>query len=170
MKLYVDMDGVLCDFFSKAAKLSEAPLAQWRDMEVRDIERVLRRIRKHEKDFFANLKPFPQTNTLIQSIYNIAGGFSILSSPLAGDEENCERQKIEWIERYLHIDPDEIIITKDKTKYASENCTPNILIDDYGYNILKWEEAAGFGIKWQADEDKLVDVLVPLQILYKGQR
>lgn len=169
MITYLDMDGVIADFFSEAVKLAECEQKSWREMEFRDIERVLNKIRRREDDFFLRLKPFATTNTLVQCIQNIAGGFSILSSPLDG-YDNCAEQKLEWLERHLMIDPVDVIITSDKTKYASENCTPNILIDDYGYNILKWEEAGGLGIKYQADEQHLSDVIIPLQALYKGQK
>ena len=164
MTCFLDMDGVIADFFSEAVKLSKCEHKAWRDMEFRDVERVLRQIRKTEKDFFLRLKPFPTTRTLVQCIHNIAGGFTILSSPLAGDEENCTKQKIEWLEKHLHLDPDDIIITMDKTKYAKGN----VLIDDYGYNIRRWEEAGGFGIKYQADESHMNEVIIPLQTLYKG--
>lgn len=170
MKVYLDMDGVCADFFTEAVKLSETNHKAWRDMEFRDVELVLKRIRKGDvPDFFERLPMFPGTQTLVQCIYNIAGGFSILSSPLEGMDD-CERQKRVWIEKNLRIDPDEIIITSDKTKFASENCRPNILIDDYGANIRAWEEAGGYGIKYQADEMHMNEALIPLMALYKGQR
>ena len=142
--------------------MADAPHAAWRDMEFRDVERVLRKVRQ-TPGFFENLHPFPGTRTLVQSIHNIAGGYSILSSPLAGAEERCAEEKIRWIEKHLHLDPVDIIITSDKPKYAEGN----ILIDDYGLNIRKWEEAGGFGIKYQADEQHMSDVLVPLMAMFK---
>ena len=35
----------------------------------------------------------------------------------------------------------------------------NILIDDRGANIEKWNAAGGYGIKYQADEDSLNTVV-----------
>ena len=44
--------------------------------------------------------------------------------------------------------PKQVIITYDKAKYATQaDGTPNILIDDYGTNIDKWESAGGIGFK-----------------------
>jgi 5'(3')-deoxyribonucleotidase len=165
MKTYLDMDGVIADFFSEAVKLSKCEVKSWREMEFRDVERVLKHIRKNEKDFFLRLKPFPTTNTLVQCIHNIAGGFTILSSPLEGYDD-CAEQKIMWLAENLLLDPDDIIITTDKTKYANGN----ILIDDYGYNCRRWEEAGGFAIKYQADEAHMNEVIIPLSTLYKGTK
>lgn len=163
MKVYLDMDGVLADFFSEAVKLADCEHKKWRDMEFRDIQRTLDRISKHEKKFFARLKPFPGTKTFVQCVQNIAGGFSILSSPLSG-YEGCAEEKTEWLSQHLHLDPKEIIITSNKNQYASGN----ILIDDYGYNIRRWEEHGGFGIKYQADEQHMSDALTPLSLMFKA--
>ena len=56
---------------------------------------------------------------------------------------------VEWIENNLKFFlPKDVIITHDKAKYATtEDGTPNILIDDYGVNIQKWEAAGGIGFK-----------------------
>jgi hypothetical protein len=38
--------------------------------------------------------------------------------------------------------------TGDKGMYAKQaDGTPNILIDDFGYNIKKWQSAGGIGIQ-----------------------
>ena len=163
MKTFVDLDGVLADFFSTAVRMSEGEVKPWRDMEHRDIKKVLEKITKTPR-FFANLKPFSMANTLTYAVHNIAGGYSILSSPLSG-YDGCAEEKIEWVKTHLHIEPEEIIITDDKPQYARGN----ILIDDYGNNIAAWEKHGGFGIKYQADEDRLAEVLIPLTALYKGK-
>lgn len=163
MKVFLDMDGVLADFFTEAVKLSDSPNKHWSDLDYRDVKRVLNKIVSDHPYFFLDLKPFPTTKTFVQCVHNLAGGFSILSSPLSGYAD-CEKQKILWLSKHLHLDPDEIIITDDKPSHAEGN----VLIDDYGYNIRKWEAAGGFGIKYQADEQHMNEALVPLQILYKG--
>lgn len=161
MKVYVDMDGVLADFFAEMPKMSAYPVTHWKDMDQRDIEKALKSVAG--TDFFYRLHKFPQTNTLLQSIINIAGSFSILSSPIGGDEENCERWKQKWVADNIPFDVDEVIITHDKAAYAAGN----ILIDDYHVNIAKWEAAGGFGVKFQANEQPLSDVLIPLMALFK---
>lgn len=163
MKVYIDMDGVLADFFSEALKLSPSPVAAWRDMEYRDIWKSLNIVRR-QQGFFENLHMFPGARTLVQSVVNLYGEYHICSSPLEG-YDNCVMEKIEWLRNNMHIAPASIEITTDKTKYAEGN----ILIDDYGVNIEKWEAAGGFGIKYQADENHLSDALIPLMTLAKQQ-
>lgn len=163
-KTYVDMDGVLADFFAEIAKMSKYPVAHWKEMDQRSVFSALEEIKG--TDFFLNLPKYPQTNTLLQSITNIAGGFSILSSPLLDDEEHVAEMKQQWIAKNIPFDVDEIIITHDKAAYAKGN----VLIDDFHENIYKWEAADGFGIKWQANEQPLSDVLIPLTALYKGTK
>ena len=163
MKVYVDLDGVLASFFSEALKLSDENDKGWRSMEHRDVQKTLKKVLQ-TPNFFINLPAFPMANTLIQSIQNIAGGFSILSSPLT-DYEGCAEEKIKWVEQNIHLEPEEIIISDNKPLYAPGN----ILIDDYGTNIKAWEKAGGYGVKWQADEDKISDAIIPLMALYKNQ-
>ena len=163
MKTYLDMDGVIANFFLEAARISDTPGTGWRDMEFRDVEKSLDRIRK-TPGFFLSLPAFPMANTLVQSIVNITGECRILSSPLTG-YPTCEAEKLQWLYDNIHYDFDEVIFTGDKPRYAEGN----VLIDDYGENIRKWEFLGGFGIKYQADEDSIASVLVPLQSLYKNK-
>ena len=164
MKVYLDMDGVIADFFAEAVKHSDDSSRGWRNMEFRDADRVLKRVRK-TPDFFLNIPAFPMANTLVQSIVNIAGECRIMSSPLAG-YDTCEEEKAEWLRRNIHYDFDEVIFTHEKYNYAQGN----ILIDDYGYNCRMWEKHGGYAIKYQADENHISDAITALQALYKPQR
>ena len=164
MKVYIDMDGVLADFFSEALKLSPTPHAGWRDMEFRDVGKALDKVRK-SPNFFEELHMYPGARTLVQSVVNLFGEYHICSSPLEGYEGNCAMEKIEWLRKHMDIAPASIEITTDKTKFADGN----ILIDDYGVNIRRWEENGGFGIKYQADENHISDALIPLMTLAKQQ-
>ena len=163
MKVYVDMDGVLADFFDAAARINKDRCVSWREMENRDINKALDRIRE-TPGFFLNLEPFAMANTLVGAVTNIAGGYTILSSPLTG-YKNCADEKIAWIEKNLAIQPDDIIITDDKPVYAPGN----VLIDDYGYNCKKWQKAGGFAVKYQADENPVAEPITILNSLFKNQ-
>jgi diaminopimelate decarboxylase len=54
-----------------------------------------------------------------------------------------------WVEKNLkQFPPKKVIITGNKAKYAQQSDgTPNILIDDFGQNIDKWNAAGGIGVK-----------------------
>lgn len=141
-KVYVDMDGVLADFFGEWQKLIGK---DWR--KVKDIEPALQKIRDKD-NFWLDLPLLPQAKNLLGVIKKVKGSYTILSSPLPNDP-NSEPHKREWIKKNLDFFPPEnVIITHDKPKYAvNSDGTPNILIDDFGKNIASWEAAGGEGFK-----------------------
>ena len=141
-KVYVDMDGVLADFFGEWQKLIGK---DWRN--VKDIEPALQKIRDTD-NFWLDLPLLPQAKNLLGIIKKVKGSYTILSSPLPNDP-NSEPHKREWIKKNLDFFPPEnVIITKDKAKFATNpDGTPNILIDDFGQNIASWEAAGGEGFK-----------------------
>jgi len=142
-EIYVDMDGVLADFFGDWAKLMGVD--SFRD--IKDVNAALEKI-KNTDDFWLNLPVTDNAKSLLELIRKVKGEYSICSSPLPGDK-NSEPHKREWIEKNLaFFPPKEIIITHDKAKFATQaDGTSNILIDDYGVNIAKWEAAGGIGFK-----------------------
>ena len=143
-EIYVDMDGVLADFFGEWKKLVGK---DWRELGKDEIEPALKKIRDEDK-FWLNIPLTSNAKKLLGIIKQVKGDYKILSSPLANDP-NSEPHKREWIKKNLDFfPPTEVIITKDKAKYATNpDGTPNILIDDYGVNIAAWEGAGGIGFK-----------------------
>lgn len=142
-EVYVDMDGVLVDFFGAWADLMG--VNNFRD--IKDVETGLAKIRQ-EDDFWLKLKPTANAGKLLALIKELKGSYNILSSPLA-DDPRSEPHKRMWVAKYLkQFPPKEVIITSDKAKYAKQSDgTPNILIDDFGQNIQKWNAAGGIGVK-----------------------
>src|SRR6056300_977332 len=143
-EIYVDMDGVLADFFGEWKKLVGK---DWREIGKDELDPALKKIRD-EEDFWLNIPLTANAKKLLGIIKQVKGNYKILSSPLANDPKS-EPHKREWIEKNLDFfPPTEVIITKDKAKYATNpDGTPNILIDDYGVNIAAWESAGGIGFK-----------------------
>jgi len=144
-EIFVDMDGVLADFFGDWAKLMGVD--HWTDIGQDDIPDALEKIKQTE-NFWLDLPLTANARQLLGLIKQVKGEYKILSSPLPGDP-NSEPHKREWIKNNLgFFPPADIIITHDKAKYATQqDGTPNILIDDYGVNINKWEAAGGIGFK-----------------------
>ena len=157
--VYLDMDGVLADFFAEYAVLAGLPRgSSYRDIPPAKADPTLNKM--VGTDFFARLPKFDTADALVNMVVKQFGSYDICSSPLRGDHEGSEKWKRVWIQKHLNPQPKEIVITSQKQKFALQpDGTPNILIDDRGSNISSWEAKGGIGIKYQADEDSL-DVVV----------
>ena len=160
--LYLDMDGVLADFFAEYAKM--ANVKSYRDIPPAKADPLLDQMMG--TDFFARLPKFPTTDELVKLAISYAGGYSICSSPLRNDFSNSAYWKRIWIKAKLNPQPQTIEITAEKSQHAVNGKVPNILIDDKGSNIRAWREAGGIGIKYQADEDSLSNIKQALESIY----
>lgn len=169
-KIYLDMDGVLADFFHEYAKLAGVPANKFGKHDYRSIPPASQDPTLDKMigtDFFARLPKFPTADLLVKLVLSYATTYDICSSPLRGDHKNSERWKREWISKHLYPQPANIVITGTKERYAvNADGSPNILIDDRGANIERWKARGGIGIKYQADEDNLQKVAKGLSLAY----
>ena len=160
--VFLDMDGVIADFFSEYAKMAGVEDGNYRKIPRNKINPTLNAMKG--TDFFNRLPKIATADQLTKLAVNYTGGdYSILSSPLRGDKDNSGRWKKVWLAREMNIQPSNVIITSNKAAYAKSNGIANILIDDHGSNIQKWNAAGGHGIKYQADEDSLETVKLGLE-------
>lgn len=170
-EVYLDMDGVLADFFTEYAKLAGVQSGNYRDIPPAKTDPTLQKM--VGTDFFARLPKFPSADQLVKMTVKLYGRYHICSSPLRGDHEGSEKYKKIWIQKHLNPQPVDIVITPNKAKWAVQpDGTPNILIDDRGSNISAWEAAGGIGIKYQADENSLqtiVDGFARARKIMKGE-
>lgn len=153
--VYLDMDGVIADFFGGVEKLYG--VSHWKQLtsdKTKDLRQdVIDRITG--TNFFETLPKFPSADTLINMIKKYTGGrFTILTSPLRGDHDNSARWKKSWINQNIEK-PNETIISGRKEKYAVTNGRANILVDDRPVNIKNWQDNGGHGILYQANKDPL---------------
>ena len=170
--VYLDMDGVLADFFGGVEKMYG--VEHWKELtsdKTKDLKKeVIDRITG--TDFFATLPKFKSADALIDMVKKFTGGkFSINTSPLRGDHENSGKYKKVWISNNIE-QPDEIVVTGRKETYAKNkaNGMPNILIDDRPVNIQRWQAAGGYGILYQANRDPLTKVEKGLEDYAKIRR
>ena len=162
-KIYLDMDGVLADFFAEYAKM--AGVNDYRSIPPASADPTLNKM--VVTDFFARLPKFPTTDALVKLALKYAKTYSICSSPLRNDYANSAKWKLAWIKENLTPQPAEIFITPNKEQHAvNADGSPNILIDDRGVNIVAWRARGGIGIKYQADEDSLDKVAKVLSLVY----
>jgi hypothetical protein len=170
--VYLDMDGVLADFFGGVEKMYG--VEHWKQLtndKTKDLKKeVIDRITG--TNFFATLPKFDSADSLIDTVKKFTGGnFSINTSPLRGDHENSAKYKKLWISNNIE-QPDDIVVTGRKETYAKDKGTgtPNILIDDRPVNIQRWQAAGGYGILYQANRDSLDKVKKGLEGYAEIQR
>jgi 5'(3')-deoxyribonucleotidase len=143
--VFVDMDGVLADFFGEWARLDGK--SHYKDID--NPEAKLQLVRDHPT-FWIDLPVLPNAGKLLGAVKKFAGDYNICSTPLQGDK-NSEPQKRLWVKKHLAAyPPREVYITHNKPAHATQpDGSPNILIDDFGKNIKAWNAAGGIGIHYE---------------------
>jgi len=142
-RVYLDMDGVLADFFGEWARL--AKVDHYKD--INNAEETLQLVRDHPT-FWVDLPLLPNARALIKTVIEKYGEYRICSKPLENDARS-KPGKMEWIHKNLSdMMPVEVILTANKAAFATQNSIPSILVDDYGVNINSWKAAGGIGIKY----------------------
>lgn len=163
--VYVDMDGVIADFFSALAKFRGVD--HWKDGGDDSVQDSIKAIQG--TNFFSTLPVFPTAKQLISTVKSFTGGeWHICSSPLRGDHENSKKHKVAWLSEN-GFTPTSTIITGRKESHATTkdnaNFRPNILIDDKPSNIQRWQGSNGIGIRYQANKDSVSRVATALNIV-----
>ena len=159
MTLYLDMDGVIADFFTAfATKFNKE---HWK--QIPDKEKSIAELT--HTDFFNTLEKFPTSDALVEFARS-TGDWGICSSPLRGDRDNSAYWKRVWLTRMGYLpDIDKLIFTGAKENYAVDKLDgkPNILVDDKPSNIDRWIKRGGIGILYQANENDLKELLEKLK-------
>jgi len=155
MKIYLDMDGVLADFFGGLEK--HFNVKHWK--QIPKTEESIMGLKG--TDFFNQLEPYPSTMELVNFVQTLVGDdkWGINSSPLRGDRDNSAYWKRVWLTRHFIMpDVSNLIFTGRKEQFATDKFdgTPNVLIDDKPDNVSRWIAKGGVGIRYQANQDSLV--------------
>lgn len=143
-KIFIDMDGVICDFDKKFAEESEENMISSTYEKKYGKEKFWAVINKTGKMFWATMDWTQDGKTLWRYIKKYSP--AILSS--AGTEpENKVGKKI-WIKQQLGTVKNINLVTSASIK--KNFATPDaILIDDYKRNIDQWNAAGGIGILYK---------------------
>ena len=157
MKIYLDMDGVLADFFGGLEKHSNVD--HWK--QIPKTEESIMGLKG--TDFFNQLEPYNSANELVNFVINLTGdsGWGICSSSLRGDRDNSAYWKRVWLTKHFMMPSVEnLIFTGRKEQFSTDRFDgkPNVLIDDKPDNVSRWIAKGGVGIRYQANEDSLVDL------------
>ena len=164
MTLYLDMDGVIADFFTAFAEANN--VKHWKS--IKDKERAL--VEARNTDFFNRIDVFPTSQKLIDFVRS-TGDWGICSSPLRGDRDNSAYWKRVWLTKKGFLpDIDKLIFTGMKEKYATDpiDGKPNILVDDKPSNIDRWVKKGGIGFLYQANENSLEELIKNIEKVLKS--
>ena len=146
--LYLDMDGVQADFFKAWSKYEG--VIDYKDIPKPEasISRMASEGSEFVYRFFRDLDTLRGGLRVIDWLQEHDIDYTILSAPLRYEHQASIMGKKEWLDKH-HVGASEsAVFASDKSKYATDsNDRPNVLIDDFGKNIIPWDNAGGIGIK-----------------------
>lgn len=172
--LYLDMDGVLCDYDSGYYRIA-------REVEKAGVEKEKRveAIRKayHElgAQFWAELEWIRGGQELWETSKRLFERVCILSSTGAkadpeGRGKIVEAGKREWLKKNMPDMPeDRIFIVHGKHLKQNHASKISILVDDMRSTIEQWNAAGGFGIlhddrRYKNTIETLIEIAVPMSL------
>ena len=146
--LYLDMDGVQADFFKSWSNFEG--VSDYKDIPQPEesIQRLASQGPEAVYRFFRDLDTLKGGLRVIDWLQEHDIPYTILSAPLRYERQASIMGKREWLDKH-HVGASEsAVFASDKSKYATDSQgRPNVLIDDFGKNIVPWDKAGGIGIK-----------------------
>ena len=146
--LYLDMDGVQCDFFKAWSEFEGVEGYKDIPRPEQSIKRLADSGPEAVYEFFRDLETLRGGLSVIKWLQQHNIDYTILSAPLRYEREASIKGKREWLDKHHSGASENAIFASDKSKYATDSQgRPNVLIDDFGKNIVPWDKAGGIGIK-----------------------
>ena len=160
------MDGVQADFFGAWADHHNVP--SYKDIPAPEtaIDMLAASGPKAVFKFFAELKPLAGGQRIIQWLKEYDIPCVVMSAPLRGQMSASIAGKKAWLDKYNPGTSQDAIFTADKFRYAMNQSTPQVLVDDFGPYIRAWHAAGGITVKH--DELTTDDTIAQLEIIYNG--
>jgi hypothetical protein len=144
-KIYMDLDGVLCDFEKRVHEIfGKGP----KEIPLKDMWKRL----AQEKNFYGSLDWMPGG----EKIWNYVRKYDpeVLTGVPMGNW--APGQKRSWCAHHLGGDVTvHTVFARDKKNFAAPN---HILIDDTEKNIREWQEAGGIAIHYKNAEQAITEL------------
>lgn len=168
--LYLDMDGVLCDFVQHFVECFGHWYPQIKNTNNFEILMTLpkdecARHMNNYPEWYYTIPWMPQGELLFEYCRDNFSNIKILTTPF-DSVKACKKDKSRWV--LDNLGNYEIIFSHHKHEYANKN---SILIDDRKYNIDPFVERGGHGILY-TDFDDCIHQLISLKwgLLYEKNR
>jgi hypothetical protein len=166
--LFLDMDGVQADFFGAWAHMHQVPTYKHIPKPEEAIDALAASGPDKVYEFFVNLKPLPGGRRIVNWLNENLVPFTVLSAPLRGAHSTASIEaKRDWLDRHNPGTSQYAIFTSAKEKFALKNGHPQVLVDDFGKYLIKWDQAGGVAVKH--DEATTHHTLAQLEKIY-GKR
>jgi hypothetical protein len=134
IKLFLDMDGVFCDFDQRVAELSGKA---YKEVQGNDVWKYVNR----DKEFFLNLPWIPGSKELWEACKQ-HNPTMLTGLPNGKGQPEHKRQ---WVAREMSPDIP-VIVCPRREKVLQCEGVHSVLIDDHPENIAMWRAAGGTGI------------------------
>ena len=159
--VYLDMDGVQCDFFKSWSKFENVDSYKDIPKPEESIKRLASQGPEFVYRFFRDLEPLRSGLSVIEWLREHNIHYTILSAPLRYERQASIMGKREWLDKHHLGASESAVYDSDKSKYAVDaQGRPNVLIDDFGKNIIPWRNKGGIGIHHEPyDEKPTIDAL-----------
>lgn len=146
--IYLDMDGVLCDFEGRVESLSGKKFEELNEEQVKKITKL--------PEFFEGMEPNYLAEELVTSCFKVAKSVKILTSVGKHNPGRVVREKIQWLELHFpELSTDSFYYvhsSKDKAYYAEEDV---LLIDDREKSCLPFKKAGGRVLQYEPNLDNI---------------
>jgi len=162
--IYLDMDGVIADFFGQWAK--QHNVDHWKAIQNKEeeIDELANSTPDRVYDYFYTLPVLPGGEKLVNWLLEKKIDFTILSSPLKGPfRQSSIDAKKDWLDDNFPGLSANAIFEHDKYIYAKDN----ILIDDFNPNLKLWKEHQGTPVKYEDEYEDPSSYISVIQNLEK---
>lgn len=148
MQIFVDMDGVLCDFISAAQRVHRRPVSHegvtWDFFKGWGLtsEQFWGELERKGEQFWSMLDPYPWFDDIVSVVKSFDDEFCLATSP--SQDPECLSGKAKWCDMHL---PDVGVgrrhMTGSKWHLAKRG---RVLIDDHSINCSRWADHGGRAI------------------------
>ena len=154
LTIFVDLDGVLVDFISDALEcnaatdlLNDWPPGKWSVSKILGITEAefWSPINGRGHEFWANLRPYPWKDELVQLISSLDPAWTVATAP--SRDPSCPYGKTIWMQAHLPASggaPFRRFSIGGRKHFLARS--GRILIDDNDSNVEKFNRAGGVGI------------------------